>query len=112
MFSDIITLFFGIMGIIFVLLSFVFKLITWREESFNFVIPLYSDNENIFTKICNITDFVEFSGIHKKCTIVIVNYGASDYFCNQLDSYFKNCINLKIVKATSQAANIFKELHT
>ena len=112
MFSDIIALIFGILGIVFVLLSFVFKLIVWREDNYTILLPLYSDNEEIYTRLCNIGDFTEFCGIHKKCTIVIINYGANEVFCNNLKSYFNNYINLKIIKSTESTDAIFKELHT
>ena len=112
MFSDIIALIFGVLGIVFVLLSFVFKLIIWREDNFTILLPLYSDNEEIYTRLCNIADFTEFCGIHKKCTIVIINHGANKAFCNNLKSYFNNYINLKIIEATESAEAIFKELHT
>ncbi len=112
MFSDIVALIFGILGIVFILLSLVFKIMTWREESYTVALPLYSENDEIYTRICNITDFTEFCGVHKKSTVVIVNYGASDKFCNNLENYFRNCINLKIVKSDSPSELIFKELHT
>ena len=112
MFSDIIALIFGILGIVFVLLSFVFKLVTWREESYTFALTLYSNDEEIYNRICNLTDFLEFCGIHKKCTVVIINYGADDSFCNNINNYFRNCIALKIINSNEQAELIFKELHT
>lgn len=112
MFSDIIALIFGILGIVFVLLSLVFKVVTWREESYTLTLPLYSESEEIYTHICNLTDFTEFCGIHKKCTVVIINYGASESFCLNLENYFRNCISLKIINSTDTAELIFKELHT
>lgn len=112
MFSDIIALIFGILGIVFVLLYLVFKVVTWREESYTFALPLYSESEEIFTHVCNLTDFTEFCGIHKKCTVIIINYGASENFCYNLKNYFRNCINLKIINSDESAEKIFKELHT
>ena len=112
MFSDVIALIFGILGIVFVLLSLVFKVITWREESYTVALPLYTESDEIYTRICNLTDFTEFSGVHKKCTVVIINYGASDKFCNNLESYFRNCIDLKIINSDKSAGLIFKESHT
>ncbi len=112
MFSDIVALVFGILGIVFVLLSLVFKLISWKEESYTVILPLYSEGEEIYTRICNVTDFIEFCGIHRKSTVVIINYGASDKFCNNLENYFRNCINLKIIDSNEPAELIFKELHT
>jgi hypothetical protein len=112
MFSDVIALIFGILGIVFVLLSLVFKVITWREETYMVALPLYTESDEIYTRICNLTDFTEFCGIHKKCTVVIINYGASDKFCNNLENYFRNCISLKIINSNEQSDLIFKELHT
>lgn len=112
MFSDIVALIFGILGIVFVLLSLVFKIITWKEEIYTITLPLYSESDEIYTRICNITDFTEFCGVHKKSTVVIINYGASNKFCNNLENYFRNCINLKIINSNEPAELIFKESHT
>ena len=97
MFSDIIALIFGILGIVFVLLSFVFKLVTWREESYTLALPLYSDDEEIYNRICNLTDFLEFCGIHKKCTVVIINYGAPEDFCNEILSFYEKYNFLRLI---------------
>lgn len=108
MLSDIITLAFAIAGMIYILLSGVLRILLWREEGFLVTIPLYTSDESIIRRTGNLRSLLEFCGIHKKCTVVIVNYGAPDWFCDKIADYFGQCKNLKIIKAE----NLITELHT
>ncbi len=106
MFTDIVTLALAILGIIFILLTFMFKLIVWHEENYRFILPLNACDKNIFDKIHNIRSFCEFLGIHKKCTIVLINYGAPDWFCKKIENCFSGD---NFIKITSNTDSIFNE---
>ncbi len=109
MLSDIITLFLAIAGIVFILLWSIFRLMTWQEDFFTFTIPLYSDDNTIFDKICNLKAICEFLGIHKKSTVVIINHGAHNWFCKKLSDYFAESNFIKIIDSAQSLDNLFKE---
>ncbi|MBR2876303.1 MAG: hypothetical protein IKC01_04125 [Clostridia bacterium] len=82
------TVILAVLGIISILKYLIFKFISWKEEYFTLVLPVFNENEDIFQRIANIREFCEFCGIHKKCTIAIINYGASDVFIEKLKNEF------------------------
>ncbi len=98
MLSDILTFTLVITGISALLLCGVFRLLVWREESFTFLIPLFDDSPLIYNRLCHISEICSFCGIHKKSTVILVNYGASDSFCEALTDYFKNENFIKIIR--------------
>lgn len=108
MLSDIIAFILAITGTIFILFTIIFKLMLWKEQDVNISLPLYYDDKEIFDRITNLREICCFLGIQKKCTIVVVDYGASDLFTSKLKSYFSEYSFIKIIKAE----NLIKELHT
>lgn len=108
MLSDIVSLFLAIIGVLFILFSIIFKLLTWKESEFVISIPLKSDDKEIYNRITNLWEIVSFLGIQKQCTIVVVNYGASNLFISKLKSYFSQYNFLKIIDKEKP----IKELHT
>ena len=112
MIAEVAMLILAVVGILSILRFIIFKFISFKEEKFNLIIPVFKEDEEVFRRIENLREFLEFSGIHKKCTVVIINYGADDSFCNNIKDYFSNYITLKILNSNEQAELIFKELHT
>ncbi len=108
MLSDIVTLIFSVLGMIYLLLSCVKRILLWRQETITVTVPLSSCDEGIFNKISNIRSICDFCGIQKKCTVVVINYGAPEWFCDKLKAYFGETDNLKIVNPE----NLITELHT
>lgn len=107
MISDIATLILAILGILFILLTIRFKLMIWKEQGITLLLSLDSDNREIYSRIVNIKDICEFLGIQKQCTVVLVNYGASKRFIDELRECFSDYGFLKITESDS-----IKELHT
>lgn len=97
MLSDIITLALAILGIIFILFCFIFRLMVWREGAFVFAVSLTSDNGDIYERIANLREISAFLGIQKQCTVAVINYGASEEFINQLKAFFSDYDFLKII---------------
>ena len=108
MLSDFVALFLSIVGVVFILFSIIFKLLTWKENNFIISIPLKSDDKEIYNRITNLWEIVCFLGIQKQCTIAVVNYGASNLFISKLKSYFSQYDFLKIIDKEQP----IKELHT
>lgn len=97
MYNDIFTLIFAIFGIIAATIYFTFRLIVWRLDDFMIAIPLKEYDKNIYSKIYNIRSFCDYCSLKNKCTIVLINYGAPDWFCNEIKDYYKEYNFLKIV---------------
>lgn len=97
MLTDIITLALAIAGIFFFLFIFMFKLIVWQEEHFTLTLPLKDCDKIIFDRLLNLRSFCEFLGIHKKTTVVLINYGVPDWFLIKLRALFNDSEFLKIV---------------
>lgn len=108
MFSDISALFLAILGILFILFIIIFKLMVWKEKDVVISVPLDSDDREIYNRIINLKDICEFLGVQKQCTIVVVNYGASKYFIDELEECFSDYDFLKII----DKENLITELHT
>ena len=108
MLSDIVALFLAIVGVILILFSVIFKLLVWKESGVNISVPLNSDDKEIYNRIANLREICSFLGIQKQCTIVVVNYGASENFINELKNYFYEYDFLKIIDKEKS----IKELHT
>lgn len=108
MLSDIVALFLAVIGVVFILLSITFKLLVWKESSVVISIPLNSDDKDIYEKITNLWEICSFLGIQKQCTIVIVNYGASEIFIKKLTNHFSQYDFLRIIDKEKP----IKELHT
>ncbi|MBR3809386.1 MAG: hypothetical protein IKK46_03700 [Clostridia bacterium] len=95
--TEIFTLIFAIIGILSILRFLIFKFITFKEEQFTLLLPVHKENEGIFSRIENLREFLDFSGIHKKCTVVIINYGVSEEFLEKIDSMYGYYGFLKII---------------
>lgn len=108
MLSDIVSLALAVLGILFILFSVVFRLMVWKEKGVSISIPLTSDNKEIYNRIINIREICEFLGIQKQCTVIVINYGASEWFCDELKECFSDYDFLKIIDTD----NLIKELHT
>ncbi|MBR3789262.1 MAG: hypothetical protein IKJ86_04680, partial [Clostridia bacterium] len=67
--TEVFTLIFAIIGILSILRFLIFKFITFKEEQFTLLLPVHKENEEIFSRIENLREFLDFSGIHKKCTV-------------------------------------------
>lgn len=108
MLSDIVALFLAVVGVVFILFAIIFKLLVWKEKGVIISIPLISDNNEIYDRITNLWEICSFLGIQKQCTIAVVNYGASDFFINNLKNHFSQYDFLKIIDKEQP----IKELHT
>ncbi len=108
MISDIITFAFAMIGLVFTLWFMAFRITAWRTDSITVSIPIYNDNTEIFDSIYCVYSLYDFCGIKKKCTIVLINYGASQEFCNTIKDFYKNYKSIKIIEPNE----LIKELHT
>ena len=108
MLSDIVAFILAILGVIFILFIVVFKLMIWKENDVIITVPLNYDDDEIYNRVKNLWEICSFLRIQKQCTIVIVNYGASENFINELGNYFIQYSSLKIINKE----NLIKELHT
>ena len=108
MLSDIVALFLAVVGVVFILFSIIFKLMVWKESGVVISVPLNSDDKDIYDRITNLWEICSFLGIQKQCTIAVVNYGASDFFINNLKNHFSQYDFLKIIDKEQP----IKELHT
>ena len=97
MWSDIITLALSILGIIFLLMLFILKIMVWRTEDITITIPLYDCDKTIFHRIYNIHSIMDFCGMKNKCTIVIINYGAPEFFCKEILSFYEKYKFLRLI---------------
>lgn len=101
MYNDIFTFAFAVFGIVAVMLYITFKLMVWRIDEFTIAIPLREYDKGIYTKIYNIRSFCDFCSLKNKCTIVLINYGAPDWFCDEIKDYYKGYDFLKIVSCNN-----------
>lgn len=108
MLSDIVALFLAVVGVIFILFTIIFKLLVWKEKGVAILIPLNSDDKDIYDRITNLWEICCFLGIQKQCTIAVVNYGASKIFIDKLKNHFAQYDFLKIIDKEKP----IKELHT
>ena len=108
MLSDIVVLFLAVAGVVFILFSVIFKLLIWKGKNIVISIPLNSDDNELLDRITNLWEICSFLGIQKQCTIVVVNYGASEYFINELKEYFSQYSFVRFI----DKENLIKELHT
>ena len=108
MINDIIIFALSLWGVIALLFLFIFKMIVWRLEELTFTLPLYKHDKEILNKVFNIRSFCEFCGLEKKSTAVLVNYGAPEWFCQEILEFYKNSNFVKIVSPE----DTITELHT
>lgn len=108
MLSDIVALFLAVVGVIFILFTIIFKLLVWKEKGIVILIPLNSDDKDIYDRITNLWEICCFLGTQKQCTIAVVNYGASKIFIDKLKNHFSQYDFLKIIDKEKP----IKELHT
>ena len=108
MLSDIASLVLAILGILFILMCFIFKLMVWKEKGVAISLPLNFNDRDIFSRIVNLREICAFLGIQKQCTIAVINYGASEDFIDELRDCFSDCDFLKIINKE----NLITELHT
>ena len=97
MWSDLLTFALAIIGLIAILMLVVMKVVAWRTGQITVTIPLNGCDKSIFYKIYNIRSVFEFCGMKEKCTVVIINYGAPEWFCNEILSYYEKYGFLKII---------------
>lgn len=107
MWSDIFTLGATVLGITFILMLLILRLMVWRCEDVTVTIPLYTADTAIFSKVYNIYSVFDFIRMDKKCTVVIINYGAPDDFCNEIIKYYEKYNFLKVVNASDIAEDLF-----
>ena len=108
MITEIITFIFALLGLIFTLWFLCFRITSWRTDSITISLPVYNDDREIFDRIYCVYSLTDFCGIKKKCTIALINYGASDEFCNTIKEFYKNYDFIKIISCD----NSITELHT
>ena len=104
--TEIFTLIFAVIGILSILRFLIFKFITFKEESFALLLPVYKEDEEIFSRIENLREFLDFTGVHKKCTVVIINYGVSEEFLEKIDSMYGYYGFLKIIDKENAVESI------
>lgn len=109
MVAEVSMLIFAIIGILSILRFLIFKFISFKEEKFTLILPVFSEDEEIFRRIENLREFLEFSGIHKKCTVVIINYGAENWFLQKIDEMYGYYGFLKIIEA-DEAGEALQEI--
>lgn len=107
MLNNIIISCFSLLGLIFILLTFVLKMITWRIENITVTMPLFYEDKEIFSKIYFVRSLFELCGIEKKCTVVIVNYNAPECLCEEIKSFYKNYSFVKLV-TPNELEEVFK----
>lgn len=110
MLSEIFALILSILGIVFVLLFVLFKLLSWKEAEIVITLPLYSKDDKIFEHIDNLRMFSELCGIHKKCRIVVINYGAPEWFCNKIRFNYEGYDFLLIVDGDTAGEEIGEKI--
>ena len=111
MFNDILVMAFSLWGVIALLFTFIFKMTVWRIENFTITLPLYKNDKSILNTIYNIRSFFELCSIEKKCTVVLVNYGAPDWFCSDIIKMYEKYNFVKIV-SPENISDTIKALHT
>lgn len=107
MWSDIFTLALAILGIIFLLFSLVIRITSWETEKFTIALPIYGCDRKIFKQIYNLRSLLDFCGIKDKCTVVIINYGAPECFCNEILSYYEKYGFLRIISYLEAEDKLF-----
>ena len=107
MWSDILILGFAIMGLVSFLMFVVMKFLAWRTDEITITIPLKECDQNIFYKIYNIRSIFDFCGMKEKCTVVIINYGAPEWFCNEILSYYEKYNFVRLVHYYDLADKLF-----
>lgn len=107
MWSDIVTLGLAILGMIFLMMSITVFFTAMRTENINVAVPLRHCDKDIFRRIYNIRSVLEFCGMKYRSTVVLVNYGASEDFCNMIKEYYKNYNFLKIIDSDDIQTELF-----
>lgn len=107
MWSDIFTLALAILGIIFLLLSAIIHITAWQTKKFTITLPIYECDRTIFNQIYNLRSLLDFCGLKKKCTVVIINYGAPEWFCNEILSYYEKYNFLRIISYLETEDKLF-----
>lgn len=98
MITEIVTFIFALLGLIFTLWFMSFRITAWRMDTLTITLPLYDDSREIFDRVYCVYSLCDFCGIKKKCTIALVNYGASSEFCNVINDFYKNYDSIKIIE--------------
>ena len=109
MIAEVSMLVLAIIGILSILRFLIFKFISFKEERFTLVLPVCKEDEEIFGRIENIREFLEFCGIHKKCTVVIINYGAEKWFLEKIQENYGYYGFLKIIDS-DEAGDALQEI--
>ncbi len=98
MVSEAFTFIFALMGILLLFHTVIFKITLWLTEDFTVAIPLYEEDDLIFDRVYKLHSLLDFCGLRKKCTIVIINYGASENYINDLKAYYSQYKKLRITE--------------
>lgn len=82
--ADVIALIFAVFGVISLLYLLMFGFLSWRENGFTAVVPLFYEDEAVFMRIDDIRMFAELCPLHKKTKIALINYGAPESFLDEI----------------------------
>ena len=107
MWSEILTLGLAILGLVAILMFTVMKLLAWRTEEITITLPLKTCDKDIFYRIYNIRSIFEFCGMKEKCTVVIINYGAPEWFCNEILAYYEKYNFIRLINYYDLADKLF-----
>lgn len=107
MYSEIVQLALSILGIVFLLMIFVKHITSSRTENFTLTVPLYGCDRTIFNRIYNIRSALDFCGMKNKCTVVIVNYGAPEFFCKEILSFYEKYDLIKLINSQDIQSELF-----
>lgn len=112
MISYIVMLALCILGVIFLLNLLILKISSWREENIVLTLPLYSEDDDIIYHIENIKQFADLFCVKKECKVVVINYGAPEWFCKKIAERYKNCGFLSIVSSETSSTEMLNSVFT
>lgn len=98
MINEILTFILAVAGLVFALWFMVLRLISWRINNLTVTIPVYNDDTALFDEVYAVYSLCDFCKIKKRCTIALVDYGASVEFCNTITEFYKNYDFIKLIK--------------
>lgn len=105
---DIFSLIFAVTGMICLMFVLMFRLMCWRENGVTVILPLRSTSDGIIPRIRHLREIFELLGVHKKCSMAVVNYGAPEWYCELIKGEFDNADFLYIVDAANAAEGLFR----
>lgn len=97
------TTIFAVIGVVLLFIIGIFYFTTWQTEDFEIHIPLYKNDKTIYNRVYNIQTFLDFSLLHKKCTIVLDNHGADEEECEKVLKFFETeHFRMEIIEASNE----------